>query len=871
MPLLSRLFHRQRRYNDLSVSIQEHIAERADELVEEGMPRAQAEQTARREFGNVALIEQRSREVWQWRWLEQIRADLKFSWRQALSSPRFTVAVILTLAIGIGAQTTIYSVIQAVLIDPFPYRDAMRMVHFHLYDKDPFPEDLTLTGAQFVQFQKSPVLDGAIAQDPFTMALTGSELPEQLQVGRITPNAFPYLGVPTLLGRAFTASDTPRVAVLSNHFFKSHFAGRSNVVGQTLQLDHQDYTILGVMPPRFAWMGSDVYIPLIYSSASLQIANVFGRIRAGVSDEAAEQALQPMLDTFQKETPANFPQRFKVHVVHINEIAIGRFKGVLVILFVSVSFLLMLACINAAILLVARGEARRAEIAMRKALGASRRRIVAQLLTEALLLSCTGGSFGVLVAFGGIRLVRYFIQPLPSMFPAESVIALSVPVLFFSLFISILTGLLSSLWPAARISRTNLRQAGDAGTQRVAGKRGADRIYGSLLACQVALSILLLACSGATLRKLSQLIHANLGYAPHNLSSFSIELPMGAHNQWADRINYYEQIRKSIAADPDIETAAIGTLPPSNIDSTPLTIPALHNLAGHVNSQQVSPDFFTTLRIPLIEGRVWSAAETSSAARLALVNQAMQRRYWPGSNPIGQTIVLNNGIANGNEWKLVAPGDNQRFQIIGIVGDSPNRGLGEQVAPAVYLPYSMTPYDGVSFVLRTRAESAGLLHSIKERVHAVDSSQAVGDLVTANQMLEGDTLGRERFVAGLFSAFAFLGLAFAVSGLYSVQSYLVTLRKHEFGVRIALGAQRSHILRQVTRSSTIAVLAGTTFGISASLALSNVFAQWTSGNSRDPLMLAAIAALLLIAAASASIAPAMAATSIEPAKALRAE
>jgi len=871
MPIFDRLFGRSARYNDLSVSIEEHIAERADELEEQGMPRARAEQTARREFGNVALIQQQSREAWQWLWFEQVGADLKFSWRQLSRSSRFTLAVVLTLAIGIGAQTTIYSVIHAVLIDPFPYRDAMRMVHFHLYDKDPFPEDLTLTGPQFTQFQKSPVLDGAIAQDPFSMALTGDELPEQLQVGRLSPNAFQYLGVPPFMGRTFTASDSPRVAVLSDRFWKSHYGGRNDVVGKLLELDHKVYTVLGVMPRRFAWMGSDVYVPLVYTPDNVHIANVFGRIRAGVSDAAAEQSLQPMLDAFQKETPGNFPQRFKVHIVHINEIAIGKLQGVLVILFVSVSFLLVLACINVAILMLARGEARQAEIGMRKALGASRRRIATQLLTEAMLLSCAGGALGVLLAFGGIQLVRHFIRPLPSMFPAESVIALNFPVLLFSLSVSIVTGLLCSLWPAVRISQTNLRGVSDTGTHKVAGKKGVGRIHGALLACQVALSIVLLASSGATLRKLSELVHADLGFDPRNLSSFSMELPEGAHNRWADRVHYYEQIRRSIAADPAVEMAAIGNLPLSQIDSTPLTIPALHDVSDHVTTQQVSPEYFSTLRIPLLKGRAWTPAETSTAARLALVNEAMQRRYWPNSDPVGQIIVLNNGLANGNEWKLVAPGNNQRFQIIGVVGDSPNRALGEPAMPAVYVPYSMAPYDGVSFVLRTRGNPPGLLHSIKERVQQVDPGQAVGDLLTAAQMLEGDSLGSEQFAASLFSAFAFLGLAFASSGLYSVQSYLVAQRTHEFGVRLALGAARSHIVKQVTHVSTIAVLAGTIVGIVVSMALSQVFAHWTSGNSRDPAMLIAIVALLIFAAVLASIAPALAATSIEPAKALRAD
>ncbi|MGB6690740.1 MAG: ABC transporter permease [Terracidiphilus sp.] len=870
MQPFGKILSRRRRCEDLAASIREHLEEKVNELVEQGISRQDAEVHARREFGNVALIEQHSREVWQWPAMENLWADLRFAWRQAARSPRFTIAAIATLAIGIGAQAAMYSVIHAVLIDPYPYRDAMRMVHLHLYDKDPFPDDLALTGPQFAEFEKSPVLDGAVAEDVYSMALTREELPEQVQVGRLSPNAFEYFGVPAELGRGFASSDSSRVAVLSYRFWKSHYAGSADAIGKPLQLNHESYTILGVMPPRFAWMGSDAYIPLAYSPDPRHIANVYARIRAGVSDEAAEQALEPMLDRFAKETPGNFPQKFKVHLVHINEIAIGRFKGVLVILFISVSFLLVLACVNVAILLLARGEARQAEMAMRKALGAGRRRIVGQLLTESLLLSSAGGGCGVLLALGGIRLVRYFLVPLPTLFPPEADIALNIPVLLFSAGVSTLTGVACGLWPAVRMSRADLRQAADAGAHRFAGRRGTQKIHMALLASQVAITILLLACSGATVRRLLQLMHASLGFDPENVSSVNLVLREGSHDRWADRVQYYEQIRQAVASDTNVVSAAIGNLPPSILDSTPVSIPALHGASGHVVAEQVSPEYFGTLRIPLLRGRVWSAAETAHAARLALINEAMWRRYWPSSDAIGQTIVLNNGVASGTEWKLVAPGDNQRFLIVGEVGDSPNQGLDEQISPAVYVPYTMTPYDGFDLVLRTRGDPAGALHSIKEDVHRIDAGQAVGEMTTASDMLDG-SLGRERFVAGLFTVFAFLGLAFAVSGLYCVQSYLVAQRTSEFGVRIALGARRLHIVRLVTNSTFAALLAGAGIGFLLNFALSRIFADWTNGNSRDPAMLGAIFSILLVAAGAASIAPALAATAIAPMKALRSE
>ena len=869
--LLRRFLRRRDLESELKEELAFHIDLETASRVRDGQSTQAARQEAMRQFGNIGLVAEVTRRQWGFTWLEQFWSDLKIAWRQAARSPRLTLAVITTLAIGISAQGTVYSVVHAVLIDPYPYRDAMRMVHLHLYDKEPAPSDLGLIGPQFLQFEKSPVLDGAVADDAYTMSLTEGGLPEQLQVGRMSQNGFLYFGVPAFMGRVFGPSDTSRVAVLSYAFWQSHFAGRADAIGKTLQLNREGYTVIGVMPLRFAWLGSDVYVPLAYSADSRRPASVYARIREGVNDKAAEEALQPMLDAFAKETPANFPVRFKVHVVHINEITIGRFKDVLVFLFISVSFLLLLACVNVAILLLARGESRQAEIAMRKALGAGRRRVIAQLLTESVLFSSIGGCCGVLLTFAGVRLILRLIQPLPTLFPPEAEIAVNLPVLIFSVGVSMLTGILCGLWPALRVSRTDLRHAMNSGAHKLAGRRGARKSHIFLLTIQVAVTILLLACSGATLRKLFALIHTNLGYDPRNLASLNLVMREGAHDQWADRVHYYEQIREAIAADPNVISAAIGVLPSRNLESTPVSVPGLRDASEFVATQQVSPEYFSTAGIPLLLGRVWTRDEAVHAAHLALINETMRRQFWPNVNPIGQTIVLNHGVANGDEWKLVAPGNDQHFQVIGMVGNVPNRGLDEEVYPGVYIAYSMTPYDGFDVAFRARSDPAGLLHAIKEHVRQVDANQAVGVLASASDLLEGDSLGRERFAASLFSAFALLALAFAVSGLYSVQSYLVTQRTREFGVRIAMGARRVHIAYLVTRGCIVAVFGGTLIGVVLVVALNRAFVQWTSGDARDPTMLSGIVILLLLAAGAASALPARMAASIVPIDALRSE
>ncbi len=862
------------RRRDLESEFEEELAFHIDVETALRIRDGQAAQVARqevlRQFGNIGLVAEVTRRQWGFTWLEQFWSDLKIAGRQATRSPRFALAVVTTLAIGIGAQATMYSVMHAVLINPYPYRDAMRMVHLHLYDKDPAPFDLGLTSSQFAGFERSPVLDGAVATDAYTMSLTGSELPERLQVARMSQGGFQYLGVPALVGRAFGPSDRGRVAVLSYQFWQSHFHGGADAIGKSLELNREQYTILGVMPPRFAWLGSEVYVPLGYSADPHRPVSVYARVRDGESDKAVEQALQPMLDAFAKETPANFPVQFKVHVVHINEIAIGRFRGVLWVLFVSVSLLLLLACVNVAISLLARGEVRQAEIAMRKALGAGQRRVLAQLLTESVLLSCVGGGLGTLLTYAGVRVIRSLIAPMPSFFPAEAEIAVNLPVLVFSVLVSVLTGVMCGLWPALGVSRTDLRHAMNSGAHKLAGRRGARATHVVLLTVQVAMTLLLLACSGATLRKVFSMMHEDVGYDLRNLASVNLVMREGAHDQWADRVHYYEQIRGAIATDPNVMSAAIGALPSNNQASTPVDVPGQKG-SGVAVVQQVSGEYFATAGIPVRMGRVWTRDETAHGARLALINKTMRRQYWRNANPVGETIVLNHGVVHGDVWKLVAPGDDQHFQIIGVVGDVPNRGLDEAIYPGVYLPYSITPYDGFNVAFRAHGDPGALLHAIKEHVRSVDANQAVGELALARNELEGSSVPRERFAAGLFSAFAFLALVFAVSGLYSVQSYLVTQRTREFGVRIAMGARRVHIAYQVTRECIVAVCGGTLIGIVLVVALNRAFVQWTSGDARDPAMLTGIVILLLLAAGAASALPARMAATIAPADALRSE
>ena len=842
---LSSLFRRRHLQKALDEELRGHIERQTEENRSRGMGEEEARRAAVQAFGNFTSVRDQTHDTWAWVTMEHLQRDLRYAARQCWQNKRFAFICILTLALGIAAEAILFSVIHGVLIDPYPYRDAMRMVHLHLYDKEPVPDDLALDGPQFEEFARSPVLDGAMAVDDYLLSLTGSGLPEPVEVSRMSLNSFEFLGVRPLLGRVFSFPDRTNVAVLSEGFWRSHFAGRADAVNRSVELDHQVYQVIGVMPARFAWRGADVYVPLPQTADPRRPAGVYARIRAGVTNAQAEQVLDPMLQAFAKETPFNFPHQFKLHIVPINEVAIGRFRGFLMVLSFSVSFLLALACLNVSILLLARGEARSAEMSMRIALGASHASIVRQLLIETMFLAVAGGCLGILLTMGGIRLVRLLAEPLPDLFPAESSVTLNLPVLLFSVGISTLTGLLCGMWPALRLGGASLRSPLDTGSHKLAGKHGARKAHSVLLTLQVAIAVTLLAGSGATLRKLNQLLHAPLGYEPEHLAGTLLELREGAHGAWADRVHYFEQIREAAARDVEIESAAIGPLPPQQYSTMPVTVTGQNSRGDHVVAGQVSREYFATLQIPLLQGRVWSAAETAQAAHVALINEAMRRRYWLQQSPIGQGFVLNDGVTDHNVWQTVAPGNDQHYQVIGVVGDTPNHGLGETTYPAVYIPYSMEPSDGINLLVRSRRPAGDVSQRLKQDVFRIDAGQAVGRLTTASELLEKDSLGRERFAAWLFVCFASLGLAFAVCGIYSTQAYLVAQRTRELGVRMALGAQRRQIVGTVMRGCLVSVLAGTLAGLTASLGLSRVFAYWTSGNVSDPIMLAAVIGILL--------------------------
>jgi len=875
MMWLRQIFARRRLSMDLSQEIQQHLDEKVEELVAEGMPREEAVHCARREFGNVVRIEEQGREVWAWPWIENRLADLSFAFRQMRREPLFSVVACLSLALGIGATTLMFSVVYSVLINPYPYKDADRIMHIHILDKDAFLTDLLLSSSQFQQFQDSQVVDGAIAMDEAPMSETGGEFPESVLAGHISGNAFEFFGVPPLIGREFTPQDATdsshpsNVAVLSYHYWKKHFAGQQTAIGRTLQLNRENYTVIGVLPARFAWWGCDVYTPLAYSADPDRTVMVFARIKAGASPSVVEKELQASVQELAKETPKHFPRDLKVGLVPLNDIFVGSFAGTIYVLLGAVSLLLVIGCANVSILLLARGRSRVHELAIRAAIGGTRRRILSQLLTESVALALTGGLAGVLFAVGGSTMIPRFLPD--GTFPSEAAFGLSIPVLLASTILALLSGVVFGAWPALRVSSPHLNELLKLGNRSITSNKGAKRSHDVLVAGQVALTLVLLAAAGATVRSLHSLMHKPLGYDPHNVAWLTIPLRDGTYTDWQKRIRYYAQIREDVASIPGIQSAAIAYtwLPPLSLHRTSAQIRGWRNDENQtVTIQQVSPEYFSTLRIGLLQGRFWTESETLHAERLGIINATMANRYWQKGDALGQMVHLDE-LKRLTSWMLESPRNDGWVQIVGVVSDTPNDGLKDPVLPSVYVPYTLVANDGFDVVVRTKGDPLTFVRSMRERIHRLDADQMTLEMTTAEERLNSQGLARERFVTVGFITFALLGLGLGATGLYSVASYIVSRRTHEFGIRIALGAHRADVFKAVLRSILPTVLVGVAAGMFINLAAARFMAHWIDGNVDDPLMLGTITLVAIFVTMFASLRPACMAACIEPMHVLR--
>ena len=816
--------------------------------------------------------------------MQSILQDLRFALRQFRKSPGFTVTAIVSLALGIAATTAVFSVVRAVLLDPYPYANSDRMVHLVVKaktgDRDRDRDFIFLTAPQLKQFGQAKAIESLGAFDQWNLSTTGSELPEDVNAVYFTSNAFNHFGVPAMLGRGLIPADAPEgqdpqpVAVLGYQFWQRHYNGDRSVIGRTLELVHKNYTIVGITPPRFTWGDGDVYLPLKFNNDPSHAYFPVIKLKPGVSHAAANAEFQPLLETFAKETPAHFPlDGFRVTIEGLNDQFVTRIGGSLYLLFAAVALLLLIGCGNVSILLLARGTAREHEIAVRSAVGASHFRILRQLLTESLMLSLAGAVLGVLLAY---RILTLIVAWLPEFsFPHEAAIKINMPVLLFSVGLALFTGILFGLSPSLQLSRPDVSSIMQASSKRTGGVRG-KRLHSILIAGQIALTLVLLAAAGAAIEGFLHLMRTNLGYDPHNTMSVGIPVHDNTYTTWEARAQYFDNLLHKVGELPAVTSIAISTnaTPPNSGWGQKFEVlgtPSLQEQQARL--EFVNPEYFSLLQIPVLHGRIWDRPENQRSAHVAVVNLTLARQYFPNGDAVGHQIKLPDVKAEP-PMRLEAPGATGSWlQVVGVVADSRNDGLRKPAKPAIYVPYTLFLVPWTQLLVHTQVPPLSILHEVRAQIRTVDPDQQVEYHVRDldQWITHQQEWAQEHMIAMLFGGFAVLALLLAAVGLYSVVSYSVVQRTNEFGIRLALGAGRMDVVRLVFLSTALSVGGGLLAGMVLSLALNRVLAKWAENSVRNPLILFVVMVLMAIVAGVACMLPARRASSVDPTTALRYE
>lgn len=860
---------------NLSEELDAHLQIATSERVGRGEDPAQARAAALRELGNIPLIEDVARERRGWMWLENLLHDLRYAVRQLGRSPEFSVTAILSLALGIGATVAVFSVVYGVLVHPFPYRDIDRLYNVSVRDARGEIADEYFLGPELVQVSKLPAFESIATWRNENLSVTRGDVPEGVNAYYGIGQTFPTLGVSPLLGRNLDATDEQKPVVeLHYRFWRRHFSGDPNVIGKTLELDHKAYTVIGVTQPNFTWdWGADVYLPQALNDP--RGGGVVAKLRRGVSVQQANAQLQPLLQQFAKEHPREYSPHYTADLHLLAWEVSHNIGGTIWMLFAGVGLLLAVGCSNVSILLLARNTARQHEFAVRSAMGAGGIRIVRQLMTESLLLAITGTALGTLFAY---RLLALIVAWLPQhLFPPDVSIRINLPVLLFSLGLALATALLFGLLPALQMANPEISGAMQSGPRTMSGSIRCRRLHAALVAGQIALTLLLLSTAGAAMEGFVRLLRVPLGYDPHNVVAVGIPLHENTYTTWQMRASYFEQLRTSVAALPGVQTASIAgnAIPPNSGWQLPFELRGVAAFSPDTQMARfnlVDSNYFGTLRMPLIAGRMWSPAEIANASGLVLVNESFVRHYDPGSSPIGHLLRIPK-LQNPPPNVRMAPGADGWLQIIGVVGDAVNDGIEQPVQPAIFAPYSLDVLGGTQILVRTRSASEGLLGSLRKQVAAVNPEQqtyrAISDL--EKWITDEPVWGRARLISTLLSGFSILALALSAVGLYSVASYSVIQRTSEFGIHIALGATSSHVIRLALASAGSGVGLGMVVGLVLSIGLEHILKAWAGITGNSGIFLAGAALLLLVTAAAASMAPARRALSVDPMSVLRSE
>lgn len=813
--------------------------------------------------------------------------DMRYGVRMLLRQRTFTLAAIVALALGIGANTAVFSVVNAVLLRPLPYRNADGLVMIWGNFLKLGMERMGAKPAEYDDYRKQEVFaeTAAFNNAAFTFASNSGD-PQQITGARVTASLFHMLGARAAAGQLFTADNEQaghnQVVILSYAFWQRHFGGNQKLIGQNISLDGQSRTVIGVLPAEFQFPHqsfpfaepAELFVPLILSPEQIAARGgrwehrVMARLKPGVALDQARTQMAALAQIFDQQYPGyrgpnNADGGWRITVEPLQEIVVGKSRQTLLWLLAIVGLVLLIACANVANLLLARAVIRQKEIAVRLAMGASRWRVIRQLLTESLLLACLGGGLGLLLARWGIAAL---VKLNPASLPRVSEVSIDGRVLAFTVAASLLTGLLFGLLPALQASRPDLPQTlKDTGSNLIGGRR--FQLRQILVIAEIALTMVVLVCAGLVINSFARLLSFNPGLNPNQVLTAEISLSANRYAERPQMAAFYEQLLGKIAALPGVESAGASSIvplsgaaadDPFSIEGRPLDITRM-TVAGR---QSVSPDFFRVLDINLMKGRTFTTEDSAEATAVAIINETMAKTFWPDepASAIGQKIKLGAPKAPGN-WAT----------IVGIVRDIPHRGLDSEAKPDWYLPQSQSPARTMTLFVRTKLDPASLAVAIRQQVGAIDPAQPVTNVSTMNKVVASSVAPR-RFSMLLLTVFAAAALLLAATGVYGVMAYAVTQRTREVGIRMALGAQSSDVIRLILKQGLTLTLIGIVVGTLGAIAAASAMTNLLYGiKATDPLTFTTIALLLITVALLACYLPARRAAKVDPMVALRCE
>lgn len=804
---------------------------------------------------------------------EQFLNDIRYGLRTFAKAPGFTALAVLSLATGIMAVTVIYSVVYGVILDPFPYKDVDRLMSVRVANAAQRGGRMYYSVDQFLEIaERTTIFDGVIASTISDVLWSGEGDPQRLRGNVGTFNTFDVMGVPPLIGRTPIASDAQPgaapVVVLGYRFWQRQFGGDPNVLGRHLQLNGVDRTVIGIMPKRFMWRGADVYLPVRFERGQLvegvRNVHLLGRLKPGVTAAQAEADLRPIIADLKRNEPTQFPDQWRVGLLSFKETFPSDIVKDLWVLFGAVGLLLLIACANVSNLLLSRAAARQREMTVRAALGASRTRIVRQLLTESVMLALAAGAIGAAIAYAALPAILAIVPP--NTIPDESEIVLNRSVLLFTLIVSAVTSIVFGLAPALHGARRDLTMALREAGRGLSGSSSQAIVRRMLVVAEVALAFVLLAGSSLLVRTFVAMTHMELGASPERIVTFRVPLANQRYPDAAHRIAFFQNLMPRLASVPGVAAVGLNTgLHPLGNMSTLVDVAGMPSSTDPVVVHQVNDGYFETLGIHLASGRPLTRTDINGVQHVAVVNERFVRQRIVGREPLGLTIRLPE--ARRPPFSL----ENDAFQIVGIVRDTPNDGLANPVMPEVYLPFTIA---GVPerIAVRTEIDPAGVTRALVSQVYAVDANQPVTSVQTLEDMLRTDAYATPRFNLALLSVFAIVGIVLAVIGVYGVMSNAVAQQQHEIGVRMALGAHHGTIVRMVILRGSQLLGTGLVVGLVASIIAARLLARQVWNISPfDPMAFLIVSAIVLAAGLQACLWPARRAARTDPILALRHE